>query len=87
MIHLLGFLSNPNLINLDSFLGGIPQTLEGIGGLSVLALLYHSVSCHQTGCRRIGRHPHGPYKLCARHCPGVPDDGKVTADHIAAVEP
>jgi hypothetical protein len=87
MIHLIGFLANPNLINLDSFLGGIPQTLEGIGGLSVLALLYHSVSCHQTGCRRIGRFPHGHLRLCKIHHPLVPDDGVITAEHIAAIEP
>jgi len=41
--------------------------------------------CHQQGCWRIGRFRHGHLVLCHRHHPLVPDDGRITAAHIAAV--
>jgi hypothetical protein len=54
-------------------------SLVGIGGL--LSMLI----CHQKGCWRRGRFPHGHYRLCHVHHPHVPSDGKVTSEHIAAV--
>ncbi|MEA2313849.1 MAG: hypothetical protein QOI03_541 [Solirubrobacteraceae bacterium] len=53
----------------------------GIGG--VLSMLI----CHQSGCYRRGRFRHGHYKLCHVHHPHVPSDGRIGAEHIAAVKP
>jgi hypothetical protein len=48
----------------------------------VLGLFRHH-NCHVAGCWRLGRHPHGPYRLCSKHHPSVPE--RVTAEHIAGV--
>jgi hypothetical protein len=53
--------------------------------ISAVATLYKHVECHQDGCHRLGRYTHGHLKLCAIHHPLVPNDGKVTAEHIDAV--
>jgi hypothetical protein len=59
--------------------------------LSLLTLItlaggaYKHLECHQDGCHRLGRFRHGHLKLCHVHHPLVPNDGKVTAEHIAAV--
>jgi hypothetical protein len=53
--------------------------------------LYRHTRCSQSDCRncfglrRHGRYPHGHLKLCHVHHPDVPDDGRVTAEHIARV--
>lgn len=54
-------------------------SLVGIGGI------VSSLICHQSGCYRRGRFRHGHYRLCHVHHPNVPSDGKITAEHIAAV--
>ena len=46
---------------------------------------YRHIECHHTGCHRIGRFPHGHWKLCRVHHPDVPTKGKITDDHIAGV--
>lgn len=53
--------------------------------ISAVAALYRHVECHQDGCHRLGRYTHGHLKLCAVHHPLVPNDGRVTAEHIDAV--
>lgn len=69
----------------------ITSWMEILTAVSLLALVsafataYHHVECHQDGCHRLGRFTHGHFKLCAVHKPGVPSDGKITAEHIAAV--
>jgi hypothetical protein len=54
-------------------------SLIGIGGI------VSSLICHQSGCFRRGRFRHGHYRLCHVHHPNVPSNGKITAEHIAAV--
>lgn len=54
-------------------------SLIGIGGI------VSSLICHQSGCLRRGRFRHGHYRLCHVHHPNVPSNGKITAEHIAAV--
>ena len=54
-------------------------SLAGIGGI------VSTLICHHTGCYRRGRFRHGHYRLCHVHHPDVPSDGKITAEHIAAV--
>jgi hypothetical protein len=50
-----------------------------LGYLGIVYALWRKHNCHQRGCWRIGRHPHGGFVLCARHHPvGAP-----TATHIA----
>jgi hypothetical protein len=53
--------------------------------VSAFATAYKHIECHQSGCHRLGRFPHGHLKLCARHHPLVPDDGKITSEQIDAV--
>ena len=54
-----------------------------VGGLVGVARAHN---CHVKGCWRIGKHPHGLYKLCSRHHPEVPDRGpdRVSAALLAA---
>ena len=53
--------------------------------VSAFATAYKHLECHQTGCHRLGRYPHGHLKLCARHHPLVPNDGKISDEQIDAV--
>jgi hypothetical protein len=55
-------------------------SLIGIGGIVV------NLVCHHSGCYRWGRFRHGHYRLCHVHHPYVPSDGKITSEHIAAVQ-
>jgi hypothetical protein len=55
-------------------------SLIGIGGI------VSSLICHHSGRYRRGRFRHGHYRLCHIHHPNVPSDGKITSEHIAAVE-
>jgi hypothetical protein len=41
--------------------------------LSVPAVLFRKHNCHVRGCWRIGHHPLGPYLLCRKHHPDIPD--------------
>jgi hypothetical protein len=53
--------------------------------VSAFATAYKHVECHRSGCHRLGRFPHGHLKLCARHHPLVPDDGRIGPEQIEAV--
>lgn len=53
--------------------------------ISAFATAYKHIECHKDGCHRLGRFPHGHLKLCAHHHPGVPNDGKITSEHIDAI--
>lgn len=55
-------------------------SLMGIGGIA------STLICHKSGCYRRGRFRHGHYKLCHRHHPLVPSDGKITEKHINEVK-
>jgi hypothetical protein len=62
--------------------------VELVGTISLVTLLfgaYRRFECHVSGCHRIGRFPHGHYKLCHVHHPQVPDDGKITAERVKAL--
>jgi hypothetical protein len=54
-------------------------SLVGIGGIA------STLICHHTRCYRRGRFRYGHYRLCHVHHPQVPSNGKITAEHIAAV--
>jgi hypothetical protein len=56
-------------------------SLIGIGG--VISMLI----CHRSGCYSRGRFRYGHYRLCHVHHPDVPSHGKITAAHIAALNP
>ena len=62
---------------------------SGIGSdlayLSIFALVYRKLNCHQDGCRRVGLHKvdGSPYIVCKKHHPAIPA-GPVTAAHIHA---
>lgn len=46
----------------------------------------HSASCrNRLGFRRHGKYPHGPLRLCRKHHPSIPGDGRITQQHIDAV--
>lgn len=53
--------------------------------LSVFALAYRRLNCHQDGCKRIGLHKveGTPYTTCRRHHPAI-GAGPVTAERIHA---
>lgn len=53
-------------------------SLAGIGGI------VSTLVCHRKGCFRRGRFRCGHYRLCHVHHPGVPSDGNITDEHIAA---
>jgi hypothetical protein len=55
-------------------------SLVGIGGI------ISTLVCHRSGCLRRGRFRYGHYRLCHRHHPHVPSDGRLTEEHISAVE-
>ena len=38
-----------------------------------LVLALRHANCHVKGCWRFGRHPHGPFKVCSKHHPDIPD--------------
>ena len=73
--------------------GSSPQYLELSGFLSIVipvlitilwtGLLYWwHTRCHVTNCLRKGNHPFRHYKLCKKHHPRVPQDGRITHLHI-----
>ena len=80
MIHFLR-----HFFGIDNLSGAYYGFWSGVGSditeLALIGALWRHFNCHQRGCLRIGRHPHGPYKLCKKHHPLVPDQGP-TAEHI-----
>lgn len=53
--------------------------------LSAMVGVYRHLECNKDGCHKLGRFRHGHLKLCRLHHPLVPDDGKITSEHIDAV--
>lgn len=60
----------------------IIEVVAVIALIPTLGMIIGHLICHQQGCFRLGRFPHGPYKLCHVHHPNVPSDGKITPAHI-----
>ena len=57
---------------------------------SIVALVagaYRHLECHHSGCHRLGRFPHGQYKLCRVHHPQVPTTGRIDQARIDEVSP
>ena len=79
MLAALHFLSEQTLG--DSYL----ELLSLAVLVSAFATAYKHVECSRHSCHRLGRFPHGHLKLCAHHHPLVPDNGKITDEHIDAV--
>lgn len=59
----------------------------GVIGLIGIGGVVSTLICHRSGCWRRGRFRYGHYRLCHVHHPHVPNDGKITDEHIAAVKP
>ena len=49
--------------------------------------VYRHIECHHSGCHRLGRFPHGHYKLCRVHHPQVPTTGRIDQARIDEVSP
>ncbi len=62
------------------------EVIAVVALLPTAAAILNHLICHQKGCYRPGRFTHGHFKLCARHHPNVPSDGKITAEHIANIK-
>ena len=80
MLLALTFWSQPQVVT-DSWV----ELASTITLIAFVIGAYKHVECHVAGCHRVGRYPHGHYKLCRLHHPGVPDDGHITAEDIANV--
>ncbi len=80
MLASLTFLSQPVVFG-DSYL----ELLTLAVLVSAFVTAYKHIECRYDHCHRLGRFTHGHLKLCARHHPLVPDDGKITDDQIDAV--
>lgn len=80
LAHIFGLddLSGP----LYGFWSGIGSDMGEIALIGTVVTLYRRHNCHVKGCWRISRHAVGPYSVCSRHHPTVPD--KITPGHIAA---
>ncbi len=81
MILALTFWSQPQVVT-DSW-------VELAGTVTLIAFVvgvYKHLECHVGGCHRLGRFVHGRYKLCRVHHPNVPSNGKITQEHIEAVD-
>jgi len=50
-----------------------------------VAAVWQHIECHHDGCHRVRTFRHGHLRLCHAHHPDVPDDGKITDEHIKAV--
>lgn len=92
MIHLIASVSW--LLPWHSLYGDTYQFWSGVGSdlgeltlIGAMIVAYRKIECHRSGCHRIGRFTHGHLKLCHRHHPFVPDDGKITGEHIANAGP
>jgi hypothetical protein len=53
-----------------------------LGGITAI---YRHIECHEEGCRRIGKYPHGHVKLCGKHHPNVSGDSKKDIEDISEV--
>lgn len=60
------------------WLGLIVGAVSLIGISSVVSMIF----CHHRGCLRRGRFRYGHYRLCHKHHPHVPSDGKITDEHV-----
>lgn len=68
-----------------NFFSGSGSDIGELAIVGGLVGIYRRHNCHQRWCWRIARHPHGPYFLCSKHHPLVPDKGP-TAAHIKEVK-
>ena len=55
--------------------------------VAFVAGAYRHIECHHSGCHRLGRFPHGQYKLCRVHHPNVPTTGRIDQARIDEVAP
>jgi hypothetical protein len=55
--------------------------------VAFVAGAYRHIECHHSGCHRLGRFPHGQYKLCRVHHPHVPTTGPIDEARIDEVAP
>lgn len=53
--------------------------------IAAFVTAYRHIECHADRCHRLGRFTHGHLKLCRIHHPAVPNDGRITDEHIQAV--
>ena len=81
MILALTFWSQPQVFT-DSWV----ELASTITLLAFVIGAYRHLECHKSGCHRLGRFAHGHYKLCHLHHPDVPSHGRITQEHIDAVE-
>jgi hypothetical protein len=56
-----------------NFWSGFGSDIGEVGIIGGLAHMARARNCHVKGCWRIGRHPHGPFRVCAKHHPSLPD--------------
>jgi hypothetical protein len=56
------------------------------GLVSIAAGAWHLVECHEDGCHRFARHPHGHFRLCGVHHPGVGDDRRADIAAVTAAK-
>ncbi len=61
---------------------GVGSDIGELAIIGAVAGAYRKAECHQEGCHRLGRFPHGHYKLCHVHHPHVPSDGKINREAI-----
>lgn len=54
------------------FWSGVGSDIGELALVGAVAGVFRHHNCHIKGCWRLGKHPHGPYKLCAKHHPRVP---------------
>lgn len=74
------FLSQPVVFGTS-----VSEVLQDAGLFTLIVGAWHHLECNRDGCHRLGRFRHGHLKLCGRDHPLVPDDGRITAEHIDAV--
>lgn len=75
-----------SLLSSPIVLGTSVAELVGLLALIPLVVMfYRNIECHHEGCHRIGRFPHGHLRLCHKHHPLVPNDGKITPKQINGV--
>ncbi len=58
-----------------AFWSGFGSDIGEVTILGGIWMMYRKHNCHTKGCWRIGKHPHGPFMLCRKHHPLVPDEG------------
>jgi hypothetical protein len=65
------------------FWSGVGSDIGEVTIIGGLVTIGRHKNCHVKGCWRIGRHHHGPYLLCSKHHPLVPDE--ITEEAVSDV--